>query len=323
MKGISVIIPTKNRSHLLKMTLLNILGQSLKPQEIIVVDDGSTDGTKEMIGNEFATSVIFLSNQGKGPGAARNTGFSRSRGEFIQFFDSDDLMTSNKLQVQSALLCADDKTDLVYGPYVMVEQEGNDWRQLDVIMQFNNLPSRPLHYLVAEGWCAITQSCMFRRSVIEKAGPWREDLMPHEDKEYWYRLGKTIRYAVHENQSCVFYRQHRNQITDLHVKELERTRDAIKAFDMIIRQMKNDGSPLTPHLICRGIRAGYVKYLNDHNQNDLKNTFVDKTLYSFYRILQKFGRIITGTNWQPFHGALASRDKFNEYKLMVPVDALK
>lgn len=317
MNGISVIIPTKNRAHLLRMTLVNILSQTLKPLEIIVVDDGSADGTKEMIESEFTESVRYVRNQGKGPGAARNTGFNLSRGQFIQFFDSDDIMTINKLEVQARLLSADENVDLVYGPYVMVEQSDNDWKQLDVIMQFSCLPDRPLNILVAEGWCSITQSCLFKRSVIEKAGPWREDLMPHEDKEYWYRLGKAIKSALHENQSCVFYRQHRHQITDLHVKELARTRDAIIAFDLIIDQMKKDGVSLVSRIICEGIRAGYVKYLNDHHQNDLKNSFFDKVFYNFYRVKQKLGRIKTKTNWQPFHGALVSDEKFNEYKFIL------
>lgn len=314
MSNVSVIIPTKNREHLLRITLENILGQTLKPHEIIVVDDGSVDGTQRMVETEFAGRVKFIKNRGRGPGAARNTGFDISSGSFIQFFDSDDLMTSNKLEVQAALLNSHPDVELVYGPYVMVEHSSNDWKQLDVIMQYAPLPKRPLQLLVAEGWCAITQSCMFRRSVIERAGPWREDLMPHEDKEYWYRLGKTIKSSLHENFTCVFYRQHRQQITDLDVKVMERTKDGLKAFDLIVQQLKADKVSWYSLMLCLGIRAGYKKYLREHYQSDVTYTFLDRVYFNIYRVKQKLGRLSTRTNWQPIHGPLSSPQKFQDYK---------
>ncbi len=318
MNGISVIIPVKNRAGLLKITLENVLHQSLAPLEVIVVDDRSTDGTREMIEDNFGQQVTCIPNIGKGPGAARNTGFNFSRGKYIQFFDSDDVMTSNKLEVQAGLLDLRSIADFVYGPNVQVSKDdNNNWRQLDVIMQYYKLPDRPLTNIVAEGWCLLTQSCIFRRELLEKVGPWREDLMPHEDKEYWYRIGKFSRAAVHENRSCVFYRQHQHQITDLQVKEIVRTLDGIKAFDIILDQMKKDNSSLFARIICSGLRAGYVRYLNQNNHLVFKNSVRDILYYNIHRIVQKIGRIKTGSNWQPYHGALQDDEKFLEYKYLV------
>ena len=178
---ISVIIPVKNRANLLAVTLSNILGQSLKPYEIIVVDDASTDNIKDVI-SHFESSVIFVRSFGNGPGAARNTGLGIATGEAIQFFDSDDLMTKNKLAVQ-ALLLKERKGDFVYGPWVRASNENDAWKQLDVIMQYYPVPKGLMKNHVLRGWCNITQSALFSHDLIKEVGLWREDFLTHEDYE--------------------------------------------------------------------------------------------------------------------------------------------
>lgn len=316
MTSVSVIIPNYNRASLIGETIENILGQSLPPLEVIVVDDGSTDNSIEVL-KKFGNKIKLIKQNNRGPGAARNAGLRVASGAFIQFFDSDDLMTSNKLEVQVRLLESNTEADLVYGPYVMAEKVNGEWKQTEAIIQYFPLPPKPLNAIVTEGWCAITQSCLFRKEVIENAGPWREDLMPHEDKEYWYRLGKMIRRSLHENESCVFYRQHSQQITDLQVRTMTRTLDGIKAFDMILEQSKIDHVPVLSRMMCAGMRAGYVKYLNRNSHFEIQNTWTDEIYYMLYRVVQKAGRMKTKTNWQPHHGALNSPEKFASYKRLL------
>src|SRR6478609_5991539 len=113
---VTVIIPVKNRAHLLPVTLDNVLGQTLTPYEVIVVDDYSTDNIEAVI-KRYSKEVIFTKSKGRGPGGGRNTGLEIATGNVIQFFDSDDLMTKNKLQVQSTVLHKRN-VDFVYGPFV-------------------------------------------------------------------------------------------------------------------------------------------------------------------------------------------------------------
>src|SRR5271170_8041344 len=86
----SAIIPTYNRRELLQRTLQSVLSQDQVEPEIIVVDDGSTDGTMEMLGT-FAPRVQTLRQTNRGPGAARNLGMTHASGDYIAFLDSDDL----------------------------------------------------------------------------------------------------------------------------------------------------------------------------------------------------------------------------------------
>ena len=129
----SVIIPAYNRAELIGETLRTLLNQTVQAKEIIVVDDGSTDGTAEAAEREFLVfreqfsgnsksniqhpTFKILRQQNAGPGAARNRGLSEATGQFIHFFDSDDIAAPNKHEVQLRVLL-ETGADIAYGPWV-------------------------------------------------------------------------------------------------------------------------------------------------------------------------------------------------------------
>jgi glycosyltransferase involved in cell wall biosynthesis len=96
----SIVIPTYNRATLLRPTLKSVLNQSFTDYEVILVDDGSTDETPQVVANEFGTDrkLIYIQKKNEERSIARNTGIAHAKGEFIVFFDSDDLMHSAHLQ---------------------------------------------------------------------------------------------------------------------------------------------------------------------------------------------------------------------------------
>ncbi|WP_039047633.1 glycosyltransferase family 2 protein [Acinetobacter junii] len=103
--GISVVIPTYNRAHLIKESLQSVLDQTVQPLEIIVVDDFSTDNTEEVVKSLNSPLIKFVKNQRKkGANGARNTGIMLSCGELIAFHDSDDIWLPQKLELQKAVL---------------------------------------------------------------------------------------------------------------------------------------------------------------------------------------------------------------------------
>ena len=98
---ISVIIPTYNRRKYIKRAINSVLRQSYKPFEVIVVDDGSIDGTYELIKNSYSGSQILIEKQvNNGVSSARNKGIKLSNGHWIAFLDSDDEWLENKLEMQ-------------------------------------------------------------------------------------------------------------------------------------------------------------------------------------------------------------------------------
>lgn len=302
--NISVIIPVKNRADLLSITLENVLEQTLPPYEIIVVDDHSTDAINK-VKMKYAERVIFLNSKGNGPGAARNTGLHVATGNAIQFFDSDDLMTKNKLQVQAELL-ASTTADFVYGPWVKAIHQDGDWQQTDVIMQYYPLPAnRKLSDLVLEGWCPITQSVLFLRDIIAEAGHWREDLMPHEDYEYWFRIGKIANKFSHQNESCVVYRQHQKQITDQDVSNQSRWLDGLHAMQLIKEEIDYKPAVHSLQLFKGSYASSKINFEKKYGYtNNLSITLTEQFQSLYYKFFTKINHLQTGANWQKMQGIL-------------------
>src|SRR5210317_160020 len=96
---ISVIIPTYNRARSLKKAIDSVLAQSHKNFELIVVDDGSEDNTKELVEN-YPHDIVYLRQENQGPAAARNRGIESARYNLLAFLDSDDWFVENKLAIQ-------------------------------------------------------------------------------------------------------------------------------------------------------------------------------------------------------------------------------
>src|SRR5690554_216154 len=128
--NISIIIPTYNRRHLIGTTIANLLKQTQPAYEIIVVDDHSTDGTIDWLNKTYGDKLKVLKNKGYGPGAARNTGYKGSTGNYIKFFDSDDVMTTNTLKVQLESLKVSGK-NFVTSPYLYGKESNGQWEPTD------------------------------------------------------------------------------------------------------------------------------------------------------------------------------------------------
>ena len=100
---VSVVIPTYNRAHLIGETIESVLAQTYQPVEIIVVDDGSRDNTREVV-ERYGAAVRYIHQSNAGVSAARNAGFVAARGEFVALLDSDDLWLPWKLEAQVSVL---------------------------------------------------------------------------------------------------------------------------------------------------------------------------------------------------------------------------
>jgi glycosyltransferase involved in cell wall biosynthesis len=310
---ISVIIPVKNRAALLRKTLDNLLSQSKVPNEIIVVDDHSTDEIKLVI-FDYITDCIFLNNKGTGPGAARNLGLSVATGKYIQFFDSDDLMTKQKLEKQFLAL-ESTGLDMAYGPYVQAFESENGWEQKDVIMQWS--PFETEHNLcewMLRGWNSITQACLFRKDFIDKCPLWNEQLITHEDYLYLFCLSLLNPGVVHVPDESVMYRQHGKQSTDKTTLSSGRAIDKME----VLTQMR----ALLPDSNADFLSKGLFKGRLAQNYSFLKSNGIDSRRYSgyvgtsdylwqfVYRIYNRLKRQQTGSMWEPMHGISDSKTFF-------------
>lgn len=123
---IAVVIPTHNRRDLLEQTLRSVFAQSAPPAEVIVVDDGSDDGTAELLA-ERPVTVVRNEAGGWGPSRARNEGLDRVKSPLVAFLDSDDLLLPAALEVLGAALAADRPATFAFGTCLLARREPTGW----------------------------------------------------------------------------------------------------------------------------------------------------------------------------------------------------
>ena len=182
---VSVIIPTYNRALLIKESIQSVFNQTYRPIECLIIDDGSTDNTAQVIGNlqtKLATvdfKLIYIKQDNSGAPAARNNGIKNSSGEYFQFLDSDDLLYPNKIKDQVSILQNQKQTDGVYGNWhhgtiknhVLIK--GEKWE--DTISQFYG------------GRVIANFSMLLKRKIVDKIGPWDTNLRRNQEIDYFLR----------------------------------------------------------------------------------------------------------------------------------------
>jgi len=184
---VSTIIPVWNRPTLLREAFTSVLAQTYRPIEIIIVDDGSTDSTPAVITQLKAMHpnlVRIATTVNSGPGGAREVGRKLAYGEFIQYLDSDDLLSPNKFEMQVAGLREFPDCGISYGPTFYQEIDGGNperpWKRTGEVIK-TLFPS-----MLVERWWG-TSTPLYRRSLTDKGGAWTT-LRSEEDWEYDCRL---------------------------------------------------------------------------------------------------------------------------------------
>lgn len=124
---IAVVIPTYNRRDLLEQTLRTVFDQSLPPAEVIVVDDGSDDGTAELLA-DMPVSVVSNPGGGWGPSRGRNEGLERAKSRLVAFLDSDDLLLPSALELLGGALATDPRATFAFGTCLLAERDASGWQ---------------------------------------------------------------------------------------------------------------------------------------------------------------------------------------------------
>ncbi|MFM7547984.1 MAG: glycosyltransferase family 2 protein [Cyanobacteriota bacterium] len=200
-----MVVPAYNRATLLAITLRSLLAQERVADEILVVDDGSTDGTAE-VAAAFGSPVRVIRQLNQGPGAARNHGLSEAKGEFIHFFDSDDLALPNLHRIQLEAL-ERSNADVAYSPWVKSRLDPlHGVQPTNHALQASGLPQRSLVRALLTDWSVVPICCLVRRRLVEKIGGFPESLHGTEDQLFFLRLLLAGCTCVHTPDTLVLYR---------------------------------------------------------------------------------------------------------------------
>lgn len=192
---VSVVIPTYNRAHVVGRAIRSVLNQTYQDFEIIVVDDGSTDNTEEVVKSFNDPRIRYIRHEeNRGGSAARNTGIRAARGAYIAFLDSDDEWLPEKLakQVQK-MTCSGDQVGFVYTGVKVIDAETGRCLVEKVPFLEGNVYSQ----LLEGAFIGTCSSVMVRKTAIEEVSGFDEQLVSRQDWDCWIRI------AYSYNVSCI------------------------------------------------------------------------------------------------------------------------
>ena len=182
---VSVILPTYDRWPMVSEAVESVLQQSFRQFELIVVDDGSQDGTAEGLYQRYGTSLLVVSQPRRGVAAARNLGFSWSSGRYVAFLDSDDLWRPTKLEIQAAFMESH--------PEIEICQTEEIWVRNGVRVNPKRRHRKPSGdiFHASLGLCLVSPSAvMMTRELLRRLGGFDERFPVCEDYDLWLRIAR-------------------------------------------------------------------------------------------------------------------------------------
>ena len=189
MPKVSVVIPTYNRGRVVGEAIDSVLSQRYDDFELIVVDDGSTDGTEELLAS-YLSRLTYIYQEHRGVSAARNHGIVSARGEYLSFLDSDDLWLRDKLSTQMRFMEFHPECRICYTDEIWI-RKGVRVNPMKKHRKYSGMIFEQCLPL-----CIVSpSSVLIARTLLEEIGAFDESLEACEDYDLWLRI--AARYPIH------------------------------------------------------------------------------------------------------------------------------
>ncbi len=281
--SISVIIPAYNSEALLPETLESVLGQTTRPDEVLVIDDGSTDGTAAVAG-AFPAPVRVISKANSGQGASRNFGVELATSEWIAFVDADDLWEPNKLERQMEELARHPDADICYTGRV----ELMHYDERPTLGKVITVPGpEGLRKSLFHNTTFLPSSVVIRKSAFQAIGGFDPHFRLVQDWDLWLRLlhagakfaacpEPLVRYRIHPKSVT-----HNNGIAALAAKDEIYEAHVLPHLDPLTRKLRRNRSR-SEHQACAAYvlrQAGDKKCLPMMLTSVLNDPFYDPMRY--------------------------------------------
>jgi glycosyltransferase involved in cell wall biosynthesis len=187
---ISVVIAAYNASATIERAVRSVLAQSRRADEILVVDDGSTDGTADIV-RQFGSEVRLLSQANGGASVARNTGIQNASGEWVAFLDADDEWLSEKLHLQENLFGAHSNIAWGYSNFIPTDSRGNPLKAAHG-KDCGDAVFEDYFGAYCRGLYAWTSTLMIHKDVFAKAGVFEAGMKRAQDNDLWFRIAYSF-----------------------------------------------------------------------------------------------------------------------------------
>jgi len=252
MPRVSFVIPCHNAERFLGEAIQSVLEQDYDDFEVIVVDDGSTDHTRQLVETFDDPRIRYIYQENRGPGGARNTGAAAAKGGYLAFLDADDIALPHRLTAQLGVLEEDPTLSVVASGYVWIGESGqripwnaHSWQRWP---ELNDLGS----------WlfdCPLVPSAtLLRRASWEAIGGFDEELVGPEDWNFWMRLVLTGHRMIWHRGVVCLYRWRRASLSH---DALRMSRDCPEALRRVLAR-----PDFPPHLLGLGRQALAIRHLD-------------------------------------------------------------
>jgi glycosyltransferase involved in cell wall biosynthesis len=214
---VSVIIPLYNAQKYVAESIQSIINQTHTNWELIIVNDGSTDNGLEVAQKFESDKIKVFSQKNKGASAARNYGIREAKGEYIQFLDADDLLSTNKIERQIEAL--EDKQDCISicnSVHFFNGEDAFSIKPSNDEAKYLFTTDKPIDFLInlyggnGEGGMITVHSWLTPLSLIRKTGFWNEELSLDDDGEYFCRVVLASKHISYIHNAISYYRKFKN-----------------------------------------------------------------------------------------------------------------
>jgi glycosyltransferase involved in cell wall biosynthesis len=287
---VSIIIPTYNRAHLIGETLDSVIAQTYQNWECIIVDDGSSDNTDEVIGEYTKKDTRFKyyhrpEEHLPGGNGARNYGFKMSQGEYVNWFDSDDLMLPDKLRVQSKVLDNDNNVDVVFSDSAIFQNENN---KIKIIKEYKIITNNFITDYVLRKLNAQTGTALWKKNILLYF-KYNEFLKQSQDHDYYSRVFSKCPNIKIVNKELTLIRVNHPSISLNFLKhDNEKKKSFIDTYSKLLKVYEQD----------KAIRIGLINILlgslvstlSSKHSHEIKKYFIKKIdkLFNEYLFLSKY-----------------------------------
>ncbi|TYC62723.1 glycosyltransferase [Marinobacter sp. BW6] len=285
---ISVIIPAFNRASYIGEALASVFNQDYPNTEVLVVDDGSSDGTYEILKEHHDLGAIkLLTHPGRanrGQSAALNLGLREAKGDLVAILDSDDMFAQGKLQHQARFLKSNPDVGMVYGQGHAVDASG---AFLFEVPANGHTETGDPNFLLLDCYMALPGGALIRKSVLEKVGFFEEAFRAGQDHDMALRIMEATK-TVYLPELAFYYRKHGDSIS---AKGLERRwKTGMEILDRARLRYPYRSSTIRKRKAVLHFRLGQTYWRDGCKAKALPHLFVSGALDPVRALSVVFGR---------------------------------
>jgi len=284
-ENISVVIPLYNKIDFISACVDSVLNQTHKPGEIIIIDDGSTDGSGYFVQQHYGDKVRLIKQNNQGVSVARNTGIDSAQCEYVALLDADDQWNKNFLNKISQLIMDFSDCDVFATAYQLIYPEQTKTPDFhNLTDSFNGKITNYFKHSMNDWSILTSSSTVIRKSTLLKVGKFKPNLRLGEDTDLWCRLALNAKIAFSNQALSKYFCFNQSSVTKTIIPD-----DELEYSKFLTEMLQKDKIPLemindVKRFISKGLQYLVREQAKSGNYRFVTKFLKDKRLYNYIGI---------------------------------------